>query len=100
MTEIIIDKRFCGPPHSGNGGYVCGRLAQHIPGGAEVTLRAPPPLDTPLAPIATDDGTWELRDGAKVVATGRASSVELARLETASFAEASAAELLTPVKPH
>lgn len=100
MTEIIIDKRFCGPPHSGNGGYVCGRLAQHIPGGAEVTLRAPPPLDTPLAPIATDDGTWELRDGAKIVATGRAVGVELARLETASFAEASAAELLTPVKPH
>ena len=72
MTEIIIDKRFCGPPNSGNGGYVCGRLAQHIPGGAEVTLRAPPPLDTPLDAIATGDGTWELRDGAKVVATGRA----------------------------
>lgn len=100
MSEIIIDKRYCGPPNSGNGGYVCGRLAQHIPGGAEVTLRAPPPLDTPLSQIAANDGTWELRDGAKVVATGRAVDVELARLETASFAEASAAELLTPVKPH
>lgn len=100
MTEIIIDKRFCGPPHSGNGGYVCGRLAQHIPGGAEVTLRAPPPLGAPLAPIAADDDTWELRDGIKVVATGRAVDVELVRLETASFKEARAAELLTPVKPH
>ncbi|TYO60745.1 hypothetical protein FXV83_42185 [Bradyrhizobium hipponense] len=100
MTSIIIDKRFCGPPNSGNGGYVCGRLARHIPGAAEVTLRAPPPLDTPLNTIATDDGTWELRDGAKVVATGRAASVELAHLETASFEEARAAELLTPVKPH
>ena len=100
MTGIIIDKRFCGPPNSGNGGYVCGRLARHIPGGAEVTLRAPPPLDTPLDTIAAGDGTWELRDGAKVVATGRAASVELARLETASFDEACAAELLTPVKPH
>lgn len=99
MTEIIIDKRFCGPPNSGNGGYVCGRLARHIPGGAEVTLRAPPPLDTPLATIATGDGTWELRDGDRVVATGRAVDVELARLETASFEEACAAELLTPVKP-
>ena len=100
MTEIIIDKRYCGPPNSGNGGYVCGRLAQHIPGAAEVTLRAPPPLGTPLGAAATNDGTWELRDGAKVVATGRAMSVELARLETASFAEARAAELLTPIKPH
>jgi hypothetical protein len=100
MTEIIIDKRFCGPPNSGNGGYVCGRLARHIPGGAEVTLRAPPPLDKPLDAVATDDGTWELRDGAKVVATGRTASVELARVETASLQEARAAELLALFKPH
>ena len=100
MTQIIIDKRFCGPPNSGNGGYVCGRLARHIPGGAEVTLRAPPPLDTPLDAIATDDGTWELRDGGNIVATGRAANVELSRLEKASLEEACAAELLTPVKPH
>lgn len=100
MTPIIIDKRFCGPPNSGNGGYVCGRLARHIPGAAEVTLRAPPPLDKPLDAIATDDGTWELRDGGNIVATGRATNVELARLEKASFEEARAAELLTPVKPH
>src|SRR3981189_2214940 len=100
MTSIIIDKRYCGPPNSGNGGYVCGRLARHIPGGAEVTLRAPPPLDKPLDVGATDDGLWELRDGAIVVATGAPASVELARMETASFDEACAAELMTPVKPH
>ena len=56
MTSIMIDKRYCGPPNSGNGGYVCGRLARHIPGGAEVTLRAPPPLDKPLDVVATDGG--------------------------------------------
>ena len=100
MTSVIIDKRYCGPPNSGNGGYVCGRLARHIPGGAEVTLRAPPPLDKQLDVIATDDGLWELRDGATVVATGRLTSLELTRLEKASFDEACAAELLTPVKPH
>lgn len=99
MTEIIIDKRYCGPPNSGNGGYVCGRLARHIPGGAEVTLRAPPPLNTPLDAITTDDGICELRDGAKVVATGRAASIELARVETASFEEARAAELLSLFEP-
>src|SRR5450755_3445012 len=100
MTSVIIDKRYCGPPNSGNGGYVCGRLARHIAGGAEVTLRAPPPLDKQLDVVATDDGLWELRDGATVVATGRPASVELARLEKASFDEACAAELLTAVKPH
>jgi hypothetical protein len=25
---IHIDRRFCGPPDSGNGGYVCGRVAE------------------------------------------------------------------------
>ena len=99
MTSEIIDKRYCGPPNSGNGGYVCGRLARHIPGGAEVTLRAPPPLDKPLDVVATEDGLWELRDGFRVLATGRSASIELERLEKASFKEARAAELLTPIKP-
>ena len=100
MTSMIIGRRYCGPPNSGNGGYVCGRLARHIPGGAEVTLRAPPPLDKQLDVVATDDGSWELRDGATVVAVGRPASVELTRLDKASFDEAYAAELLTPIKPH
>jgi hypothetical protein len=100
MTSIMIDKRYCGPPNSGNGGYVCGRLARHIPGGAEVTLRAPPPLERPLDVVAMGEGLCELRDGATVVATGRPASIELACPDKASFDEASAAELLTPVKPH
>ena len=100
MPSIIIDERYCGPPNSGNGGYVCGRLAAHIQGGAEVTLRAPPPLGRRLDAVATDGTAWELRDDATVVATARSASVELARLEKASFDEARAAELTTPVKPH
>jgi len=100
MTSIIINRRYCGPPNSGNGGYVCGRLAKHIDGAAEVTLRSPPPLDKTLDVAATDAGTFELRDGAAVVATGRPATVEFARLETASFEEARAAELVTPIKPH
>ncbi|MFO1111566.1 MAG: hypothetical protein U1E61_20525 [Bradyrhizobium sp.] len=100
MTSIIIDRRYCGPPNSGNGGYVCGQLARHIPGGAEITLRTPPPLDKQLDVVATSEASWELRDGAIVVATARPAQVELARVERASFEEASEAELLTPIKPH
>ena len=100
MTEIIIARRFCGPPNSGNGGYVCGRLARHIQGGAEVTLRAPPPLDTPLDAIAVADGTWELREGDKALATARAASVEVGQIETASLPEARAAGLLALFEPH
>jgi len=87
MTSIIIDKRYCGPPNSRER-RICLRPAGPVHsrrrGG---TLRAPPPLDKPLDVVATDDGLWELRDGATVVATGRPASLELTRLETASFDE-------------
>src|ERR1700741_4584486 len=69
VTSIVIDKRYCGPPNSGNGGYFCGRLARHISGGAEVTLRARPPLDKQLDIVAKVDGQFELHDAAAVVAT-------------------------------
>ena len=46
--ELIIASRFNGPPGSANGGYTCGLLAERVGEPAEVTLRSPPPLDTPL----------------------------------------------------
>jgi hypothetical protein len=51
METMTIPRRFRGPPNSGNGGYVCGMLARHIAGAAEVTLRAPPPLETELSVV-------------------------------------------------
>jgi hypothetical protein len=46
--ELLIERRFRGPPDSGNGGYSCGLLGAMMPGASEVTLRLPPPLDTPM----------------------------------------------------
>ena len=46
--ELIIASRYNGPPESANGGYTCGLLAERVGEPAEVTLRTPPPLDTPL----------------------------------------------------
>jgi hypothetical protein len=48
MSHFTIAPRFCGPSTSGNGGYACGRVAAHLDGTVAVTLRRPPPLDTPL----------------------------------------------------
>ncbi len=45
---LVISKRFCGPPQSGNGGYVCGLLAKDLSGAAAVRLKAPPPLEVAL----------------------------------------------------
>src|SRR5207237_1323674 len=46
---IVIDRRFRGPDESGNGGYSAGLFAlEHGGDVVEVTLRLPPPLETPL----------------------------------------------------
>jgi len=56
METMTIPRRFRGPPNSGNGGYVCGMLARHITGAAEVALRAPPPLETGLSVVEVGVG--------------------------------------------
>ncbi|HZQ83156.1 MAG TPA: hypothetical protein VFB25_14365 [Gaiellaceae bacterium] len=43
---MVIAHRFRGPAASGNGGYSCGLFAGAVE--AAVTLRLPPPLDTPF----------------------------------------------------
>src|SRR5689334_13602629 len=78
MTDLIVPARFNGPVRSGNGGFVCGTLAERVPGDGvvEVTLRMPPPLDTEMS-VTTDDGVTTLRTGDAVVATAREVDVEL-----------------------
>ncbi|MFN8105176.1 MAG: hypothetical protein U0U69_12005 [Acidimicrobiia bacterium] len=66
---VVVSQRFRGPPNSGNGGYVCGLVAQHVSGDAEVTLRAPPPLDTPMQIVHAGDGV-RLLDGDREIASG------------------------------
>lgn len=76
LASVTIDPRFCGPPGSGNGGYVCGVLAGFAPDVREVRLSIPPPLDTPLDVIARDDDVLELRHGDVLVATARSSAAD------------------------
>ena len=68
MQTLTIAHRFRGPLNVGNGGYVCGMLARHIPGAAEVALRAPPPLETELSVVEVGAGRWELRHGTATIA--------------------------------
>lgn len=55
-TEVVIARQFRGPPNSGNGGYVCGVLADRL-GAPAVTgvLRAPIAVDTPLRIVIDGD---------------------------------------------
>ena len=100
METMTIPHRFRGPSNSGNGGYVCGMLARQIAGAAEVTLRAPPPLETKLDLVEVGTEIWELRQGTATIAIGRATTLEMNRPERATYAEAVEAEKRTPVKPH
>lgn len=68
---LTIGHRFCGPPTSGNGGWVSGSLAGLVDGPAEITLRRPPPLGIPLEVVHGDDGEVRLMDAAEVVAEAR-----------------------------
>lgn len=89
----MIDRRFNGPPDSGNGGYTCGCLARALSGPADVSLRVPPPLDTELELEVGTDGA-RLLDGAVVVAEAeplRADFTEVPEPVTVEEARAAAA---------
>ncbi|GAA4717614.1 hypothetical protein [Phytohabitans rumicis] len=79
---MIVHARFNGPPGSGNGGYSAGLFATEASkatedGGTEVTLRRPPPLDTPLSVV---DGQVRAPDGAVVAELAPAGTIDVAVL--------------------
>jgi hypothetical protein len=75
---LTIASRFNGPPHSGNGGYVCGAFCVAAGDGLRVRLLAPPPLDRELllAP-GESPGSFVLRDGERPVAAGTPATLSL-----------------------
>lgn len=68
LPELVIPPRFCGPDGSGNGGYVCGRIAAYADGPLTVTLRRPPPLATPMTVEPAGDGSLRVRHGGTLIA--------------------------------
>jgi hypothetical protein len=92
---VIIERRFRGPPSSANGGYACGLLGTRLDGPAQVTLRSPPPLDTPLA-IERDGARVLLRDGETLVAEAAPTVLELDVPPPPSVDEAAAAAARYP----
>lgn len=74
--SVIIDKRFQGPPQSGNGGYCAGLLARQLTGAVQVTLRKPPPLDKALT-IERAGDNLHLMDDATLLAEAESTSLEL-----------------------
>lgn len=91
MTPVVVEPRFAGPPRSGQGGYVAGLLARGLTGPAEVTLRRPPPLATPLDVVTTAVGL-ELRDGDALVADAHeVDHVDVGEVPIVRYADAASA---------
>lgn len=93
--ELSIPRRYCGPPESGNGGWVSGTVAAVVPtpvGRPAVTVRlvSPPPLDRTLSldvdASGGDAAVVRLLDGEHLVAS-------------AASAPAPDGEVPTPVDP-
>ena len=74
MTDsLVIPPRFCGPPDSGNGGYVCGRIAGYVDGPVTVTLRQPPPLATPMTVERDGEGSVRMHHDRTLIAEAASS---------------------------
>lgn len=76
MSKITIGRQFCGPPNSGNGGYVCGLLAEGLDGPVTAVLRAPIPLDVELD-LEDQEGAHVLLGEAGPIGSAGAAKVAL-----------------------
>lgn len=89
MTVIVVESRFRGPPASGNGGYVSGRLAAAVGGPCTVVLRAPIPLETPLRVVQDGEAFRLLAPDETLIAEARPASETFAdRAPPPTFSEA------------
>ena len=106
VSELIVPRRFCGPPDSGNGGWTAGALAaldeadspdDHCDSWPpiEVSLRQPPPLDTPLY-IGVEAGLTTASFGGATIATAQRVDRELAEVDPVPYDVAAAAQSTYP----
>lgn len=106
VTELIVPRRFCGPPDSGNGGWTAGALAALVEAGSpddrceawpaiEVSLRRPPPLDTPMA-VRGEDGVTTAYAGDDAVATAQVVERDLVEVPPVALDMAAAASASYP----
>ena len=92
MPDLLVPRRFCGPPSSGNGGFTAGALAGLVDSSAvSVSLLAPPPLDTPM-PVEVVDGLTVASADHAPVARAEVADLGVSAVESVPVDEARAAE--------
>ena len=97
---MIIEQHFRGPEKSGHGGYTSARVASFVDADTvEVTLRVPPPLDTPLR-VDRDGGAVRVLNGEQLVAEARPAELHLELPEPIDYAEAVRLAAAQPADPN
>lgn len=91
VEQIVIARKFRGPPDTANGGFVCGVVARLVRGEAEVSLRSPTPLERSLNILRDEREAVLLFDGETLLAEGQAAEVEIAVPDPIGVSEAEAA---------
>jgi hypothetical protein len=92
VSDLLVPRRFCGPPSSGNGGYTAGALAVLVDAPAvSVSLLAPPPLDTAM-PVEVVDGVSVASAGGAPVARAEVADLDGPVVEPVPVDEARAAQ--------
>jgi hypothetical protein len=71
-----VAARYCGPPTSANGGYLCGLVAEAIGQLVTVRLTAPPPLATDMTVLDGPEGTWVVQHSSVRVAEARPATLD------------------------
>ena len=88
MKSLIIAKRFCGPSTSANGGYFAGRVAALAPHIVTVRLMVPPPLETELSVVESQDGRIEVRHGDILIGEAIPATLDLQTPPPPTYVEA------------
>ncbi|MFA9471138.1 MAG: hypothetical protein ACERNK_11250, partial [Deltaproteobacteria bacterium] len=91
-----VASRFCGPPHSGNGGYTVGMIGKHLGPEVEVTLKRPIPVDDNMQVLADPAGVASLLHADTEIASARTAELDLDVPDGITFAEAAAARANFP----
>jgi hypothetical protein len=88
VPDIVIARRFCGPPTSANGGYFAGAVAALAARTVTVRLLKPPPLEVALSVQEGADGALRVHEGVLAVGEAHPATLSLESAPRASHFEA------------
>jgi len=96
-SVIEVAARFCGPPGSANGGYICGLVGERIHQPVTVRLLRSPPLATALDVHAVAPGLWAVdHSGVRYIEARATAPLELAIPASPGYPQAQESALHGP----